>query len=158
MALQNLEKRIQKLQAFNFGEELITIVSENLDKLPVYVREQLAAGKDGNDEPAKIFDNTEYSPKTIAIKKKKGVGLGAVTDRVTNYMSGDFYNSIDEKMEGQVFEPDSDVSYFGDIRLRSSDALLDIDRKNRLDFAQTITVPAIKAALLAKTGLTIISG
>jgi hypothetical protein len=158
MPLQDLENRIQKLQAFDFGQELETIVSENIDKLPTYIKEQLAAGRDGNDEPAKIFDRDTYSPATIEIKKAEGQGLGAVTDRITNYMTGEFYNSITERVEGQVFEADSDVSYFGDIRLRSSDALLNINERNRLDFAQTVTLPAIREALLTKTGLAITHG
>jgi hypothetical protein len=158
MPFQDLENRINKLQAFDFGQELQEIVSDNLDKLPVYLKEQLAAGRDGNDQPTTIFGRHGYSPKTVEIKQANGVGLGAVTDRITNYMSGDFFNSITEKLEGQVFEADSEVSYFGDIILRSPEALLDIDQRNRLDFATTITLPAIKQALLSKTGLTITNG
>jgi hypothetical protein len=158
MPLQDFENRIQKLQAFDFALELETIVSDNIDKLPVYLKEQLAAGRDGDGEPVKIFDRAEYSPKTIEIKKAEGQGLGAVTDRITNYMTGEFYNSITEKVEGQVFEADSDVPYFGDIRLRSSDSLLKINERNRLDFATNVTLPAIKEALLTKTGLAITHG
>lgn len=151
------EEWIARLQAFDFGQELRTIVSDNLDKLPVYLKEQLAAGQDGDGNATTIFGRSGYSPRTVAIKEANGVGLGAVTDRVTNYMSGDFFNSMVEKMEGDVFETDSDVAYFGDITLRSTPNQLFINEQNRLDFANTVTLPAIKEALLAKTGLEITS-
>jgi hypothetical protein len=155
MPLDDFQNKIDSLRYFDFGEELQVIVSDNLDKLPPFITKQLEAGKDGHGQSATIFDSTEYRPRTIAIKKEKGVGLGAVTDRVTNYMSGDFYHSLKMEMEGQVFEADSDVSYFGDIRLRSQDSLLEVDEPNRKEFAETVTLPAIKESLLQKTGFVI---
>jgi hypothetical protein len=158
MPLDDLQNRINKLQAFDFGQELQTIISDNLEALPVYLKQQLAAGKDGNDEPNTIFGRSGYSPRTVEIKEANGVGLGAVTDRITNYSSGEFYNTVREELEGRVFSADSDVPYFADIRLYSSESLLKINERNRLDFANTITLPAIKAALLSKTGLKITGG
>lgn len=155
MPLDDFAQRISKLQAFDFGQELQTIVEDNLDKLPPMIEEQLAEGKGGDDKPSTIFGRAGYSPKTVAIKEANGQGLGAVTDRITNYMTGAFFESIRVETEGQVFEADSDVSYFGDIALYSSPALLEVDPEHRLEFAETVTLPAIKESLLAKTGLTI---
>lgn len=153
--LDDFENRITSLRGFDFGQELATIIDNNSEKITDLVRKQLEAGVDGNNEPNKIFDRTEYRPLTIEIKQKTGVGLGAVTDRVTNYMTGDFYRSLKTDVQGNVFEEDSDVSYFGDIRLYSSDALLEVNEQNRKEFAETVTLPGIQEALLSKTGLKI---
>lgn len=155
--LDDLAQRIAKLQAFDFSQELQTIVEDNVDKLPPMIREQLEQGKDGDDKPATIFGRSGYSPRTVEIKKANGSGLGAVTDRITNYMTGEFYNSLEVKTEGQVFEADSDVPYFGDITLYSQPELLEVDEEHRLEFAETVTLPAIKESLQAKTGLIITS-
>lgn len=153
--LDDFENRISVLRAFDFGQELQTIVENNSEKITDLVRKQLAAGIDGNNEPNKIFDRTEYRPLTIEIKNARGSGLGAVTDRITNYMTGAFYESLKTDVEGNVFEEDSDVSYFGDIRLYSSEVLLEVNEENRKEFAETVTLPGIQEALLAKTGLKI---
>lgn len=148
---------IDDLTAFDFGQELQTIVEDNADKLVPMIREQLAQGKDGDDKPNTIFGRSGYSPKTVAIKEANGVGLGAVTDRITNYMTGDTYESLKVNVDGQVFEADSDVPYFGDIVLYSSAALLEVDEEHRLDFGENVTLPAIREVLLTKTGLEIVS-
>lgn len=155
MPFDGLQNLISKLDAFDFGAELETIVEENKDKIPDLIRKQLEAGKDGNDVPNTIFGRSGYSPKTVEIKRANGVGLGAITDRITNYMTGAFQESLEVKVSGQVFEADSDVSYFGDITLYSSPELLFVDEENRREFANEVTIPGIRAALLSKTGLTI---
>lgn len=155
MPLDDFQNTIDKLTAFDFGQELQTIVEENVDKLAPLIKEQLAEGIDGEDRPNTIFGRAGYSPKTVEIKETNGEGLGAVTDRITNYMTGAFYNSLEVKTEGDLFEADSDVPYFGDITLYSSPELLDVDESNRQEFADDVTLPAIKEALLAKTGLII---
>lgn len=155
MPLDDLKERIEKLQAFDFGREMEEIVADNLDKITPMIKEQLEAGKDGEDKPNTIFGRSGYSPKTVEIKQTNGQGLGTVTDRITNFMSGDFYESLRTEMEGRVFEEDSDVSYFGDITLYSSPVLLDLDEEHRKEFGENITLPAIKERLLEKTGLEI---
>lgn len=158
MPLDNFKELIDNLTAFDFGQEMETIVSDNLDKLPPMIRDQLAEGKDGDDKPNTIFGRSGYSPKTVAIKQANGKGLGAVTDRITNYMSGDTYESLVVNMDGETYEADSDVPYFGDIVLYSSPALLEVDEDHRREFGETITLPAITDALLTKTGLKITNG
>lgn len=153
--LDDFAERIAKLQAFDFGQALQTAVEDNADKLPSMIREQLEEGKDGNDKPNTIFGRNGYSPRTVEIKQANGVGLGAVTDRVTNYMTGAFYESLEMKTEGQLIEADSDVPYFGDITLYSDGALLDVDKDHRLEFAENYTMPSVEAQLLEKTGIVV---
>lgn len=155
MPLNQFKELIDDIRKFNFGQELQEIVADNAEKITPYVLQQLAAGKDGDNKPNTIFGRKGYSPKTVEIKEANGQGLGRVTDRVTNYMTGEFYETMFTKVEGQVFEEDSPVSYFGDITLYSSDALLEVNEDNRRDFGQKVTLPEITDRLLAKTGLLI---
>lgn len=153
MPLQDFENTINKMQAFDFGQELLTIVADNTEKLADYVKEQLAVGTDGDDKPNTIFGRKGYSQKTVEIKQANGVGLGAETSYITNYMTGEFYNTLLMKTEADTFEADSPVSYFGDITLYSSEDLLKVDEIHRKDFGETVTLPGISEALLSKTGL-----
>jgi len=153
MPLDEFASTISKLQSFDFGQELDKIVDDNKDQLPPMIREQLAAGKDGEQKPNTIFGRSGYSPKTVALKEANRQGLGAVTDRITNYDTGAFYESLQMKKDGQQLEADSDVPYFGDITLYSDDVLLDVDEPHRKEFAETVTMPAFKEVLLIKTGL-----
>lgn len=157
MPLGQFKKLIDDLRSFDFEKEQQEIVAANAEAITPYVLEQLAAGKDGDGKENTIFGRRGYSPKTVAIKEANGEGLGRVTDRITNYMTGQFYETMFTKVEGEVFEEDSPVDYFGDITLYSSDALLEVNEENRKDFGQKITLPGITGRLLAKTGLLITS-
>lgn len=153
MPLDNFKSLIDNLAAFDFGRSMQTAVDGNADKLPDMVREQLTAGKDGDGNDNKIFGSDTYAAKTIDIKKKEGKCLGAVTDYITNFMTGDFYESLEMKPEDGALDMDSDVPYFGDIRLYSSPALLEVDEDNRRTFANEYVMPAVEEDLQLKTGL-----
>lgn len=153
--LDPFKRLIDSLSAFDFGAEMRNVVDENINELTPAVQDQLSKGFDGNDNQNTVFGKQEYSQKTISIKEAKGVGLGRETGYVTNYMSGDFYRSLVFKTDGDVFEADSDVPYFGDIRLYSDPALLEVDEANRKEFAEAYTLPGVAAALKQKTGLVI---
>lgn len=153
--LEGLNTFIKNLRKFDFAIAMNKSIEQNKDVLSDMVRKQLEAGKDGNDTPNTIFGRSGYSPRTVNIKTYNGTGLGKVTDRVTNYMTGDFYSSLVATFEGQVFELDSDVPYFGDIRLYSKDALLEVSESNRRDFAEAYTLPGVAQQLKTKTGLII---
>lgn len=155
MPLDNFKSLIDNLRAFDFGKSMQTAVEAYADQLPDMVREQLTAGKDGDGNENKIFGRDTYAPKTIEIKKREGKGLGAVTDYITNYMTGAFYESLEMKPEYDALDMDSDVPYFGDIRLYSSPALLEVDEDNRRTFANEYVMPAVEDDLKAKTGLVV---
>lgn len=153
--LDDFKNRISALQSFDFGQELNNIVEQNADKIPNALAEQLAQGKDGNNEPVLLNGNPEYAPFTIEIKDRFGKGLGAVTDRVTNYMTGAFYQDMKTSVENDAFETVSDVPYFDDIIERSGSIVMELDESSRIEFGQNVTLPAIKEILKTKTGLTI---
>lgn len=153
--LDDFKNRIAALQAFDFGKELNDIVEKNADKIPDLLAQQLAQGKDGNNEPVTLNGNTEYAPFTIEIKDRFGKGLGAVTDRITNYMTGAFYQDMKTTVENDAFETVSDVPYFDDIIERSGSVVMNLDESSRIEFGQKVTLPGIKEVLKSKTGLEI---
>jgi len=153
MPFAGIEKMISQLQAFDPHAELLNIVSSNTEVLADYIRDQLSQGLDGNDQPNTIFGKEEYANATVFIKLSEGSGLGAVVDYITNYMTGDFYASLKVNVEGDLFDADSDVPYFGDIRLYSSEALLKVNAEHRLQFAKEYVIPGMAVVLLQKTNL-----
>lgn len=153
--LDDFKNRIASLNSFDFGKELTNIVEQNADKIPDILAQQLAQGKDGSGEPVLLNGNPEYAPFTIEIKERFGKGLGAVTDRVTNYMTGAFYQDMKTAVENDAFETVSDVPYFEDIIERSGSIVMELDESSRIEFGQQVTLPAIKEVLKSKTGLTI---
>lgn len=68
--LDDFKNRIAALQSFDFGQELNNIVEQNADKIPDALAQQLAQGKDGNNEPVLLNGSPEYSPFTIEIKDR----------------------------------------------------------------------------------------
>jgi hypothetical protein len=98
MAFADLQNKISSLSAVDFGEELFSIIDANTQLLADMQREQMATGLDANNEPVLATTGAGYTPYTIQVKKAIGVGLGAETSVVTNYMTGAFYNSLQKKV------------------------------------------------------------
>lgn len=140
MSLDNLLNTIHSLSAFDAEKEQLEIVEENKERLVQLQQEQLAAGigKDGR----KRID--EYRPFTKFIKKTKGVGLGRVTDRVTFFMTGNLYGSLEAKLNGSLFSIESPLPTFDKMveRITPDDYGLDYDQ--RLEFATEIVLPQIQ--------------
>lgn len=155
MPLDAFKNTIDMLRAFDFGAAQEKAVEDNVDELPAMVREQLAGGEDGDGNDNTIFGRDTYAPKTIEIKKEKGVGLGAVTNYITNYMTGQFYETVEVKMENGAFELKSDVPYFEEIKQYSSSALLEVSEEHRLEFAEDFVMPSVENDLLQETGLVV---
>src|SRR5690349_16897282 len=128
--LDDFKNRIASLQSFDFGKELNEIVEQNSDKIPDILAQQLAQGKDGNNEPVTLHGEYQYSPFTVRYKQDVGQGLGAVTDRITNYMTGAFYQDMKTTVENDAFETASDVPYFDDIIERSGSIVMELDESS----------------------------
>jgi hypothetical protein len=144
MALDGFQDTLSKFAALDFNQELLLIVEENTPTLEQLQRDQMATGLDADGQPVNAAYGPYYRPYTIEQKKKFGVGLGAVTDRVTNYMTGSFYESLQKKVYSNgIVESNSNVSYFEDILTRSGEKALDLNEENRLLFAHEIVVPSI---------------
>src|SRR6185503_5525236 len=91
MPLNNLRNRIQKLQKFNLESYVTAIINSNSDYLANLLSLQLSQGKDSDNQNVTVFGRDYYSDSTVFEQTRYGSGLGKVTDRITNYLSGDFY-------------------------------------------------------------------
>lgn len=151
MGLENFERKIATLERFNWQQELIEIITDNVDELEQLQREQMASGKDshGNDT---TLDGAGYAPYTMLYKSLYGEGIGADTDKVTGYMTGDLYSRLKAVVSGTDVNIESDVPYFLDLLKRTGEQWTGLDEEKRKEFASNIVLPAIKdrftAALL----------
>lgn len=151
MALTQFKNLISDLQSFDFGAEQNRIINDTKDEVADSLKSQMASGKDGNGNDIR----PAYSPMTIFLKKEHGIGLGAVTDRVTFYMTGAFYSGLNTRVSGSMFDFDSNVSYISKIIQRSGEKVLELSKANRMDYANDVLMPLFSQVLKLKTGLKI---
>ena len=150
MPLENLEKLITGLQAFNAHDEFTAIVEANKEELTALEREQLSygVGRDGGPRA------DEYRPYTKMIKSLYGVGLGAVTDRVPFFMTGDLYQSLTTRISGDVFNTTSSLPTFDKMIERIGQDNYGLDEQQRIVFATETAMPAYRERFKQVTGLT----
>jgi hypothetical protein len=139
MPLEAFANTIQSLERFDFGLELYNIVQANKEKLVDLQQEQLSEGigKDGR------FRSDGYAPLTKFLKKKYGQGLGAVTDRVTFFMTGDLYRSMYPAVTKDDFQVISQLPTFDKMVDRIGEDNYGLDEGQRLIFATEIVEPEI---------------
>lgn len=157
MALDNLISLIDRLQRFDSHSELRAIVENNTDVIAELQKQQMSEGLDSNGKETVLKDNAAfgfgYRPFTIRIKEEQGQGLGAVTDRVTGYMTGALYDSLKSNVAGEVFMQQSSVPYFNELKERTGPQWMGLNMGKRKVFAEEVTLPEFKKVLLDKTGL-----
>lgn len=152
MDFTNLENIINGLKSLNSREEVAKIIEDNSQVLVDMEMDQLSKGidKSGNTR----IDS--YRPFTIKEKQRIGQGLGAVTDHVTFFMTGELYDSLGFKMNGDEFSIQSPLEKFdtmllrinGDTSLHSSEGdNYGLDPENRLEYATKITLPEFAKVL-----------
>lgn len=153
MPLNNLYNRIVALQEFDVQKETIDIINENGEYMVNLLKEQLAAGKDMDGNNVTVFGRPEYSARTVFEKKEYGIGLGEVTDRITNYMTGEFYNSIYVAAIGSSFIFDSAISYFPEIIEQSGDRIMGLNARNLRKFSEEILKPQLLLRFKSKVNV-----
>lgn len=146
--MDDLKTVINKLKAFSFKDEMIAVITQNKDTIPDMQAEQLAIGlkSDGN----KILP--EYAPFTIQEKMRK-TGLSGVYNHVTFYDTGELYSSLTAEITGENYDVKSPSFKWAKAIERSGKRIVGLTEANRSEFAKTITLPGVKKALKAKTGL-----
>jgi hypothetical protein len=144
MALDDLEGKIIAFEAIDFKQELTNVIEDNTELLVNIQQAQLASGFDAEGKAVQATIYPSYSPYTIKQKKKYGVDLGAVTDRVTNYMTGAMYNSMTKKVEGDNVTTDSNVGYFAERKQWSGEKAFDLNESYRREFAEEKVIPYIQ--------------
>jgi hypothetical protein len=149
MALTELKNTIARLKAFDFHEELQTVVEENREVIADLQAEQLAKGvkSDGNEI------NPPYSPFTVEQKQKHGVGLGRITDHVTFYDTGEMYSLMRAEVSGDQYEITNSSFKFDKMKKRSGERVVGLNDSSKRTFAEEITIPNIKKVFKQKTGL-----
>lgn len=149
MALLQLEKFLHQIKEFDARKEVIEIVMENGEELVKLQQEQLSHGVDVTG--AHRID--EYRPLTIFLKNKFGQGLGAVTDRVTFFMTGELYGSLKPVIHDEKFQIKSPLPTFDKMVDRIGDENYGLSPDQRFEFATVVLLPNFARRLEEKTGI-----
>lgn len=144
MPLLGLENLIGRLSTFSMEDTISSIISENADILLFLLKKQLAAGKDGNGDFVTLYGNAYYHELTVNYKLEFGVGLGAQTDWITNYMHGAFYESLYVIQNGNKVIITSDLDYFDKIIDRSGSIIMKLSKESMNVFKKEIIEPQLK--------------
>jgi hypothetical protein len=162
MPFPGIEKLVSDLEAFDFGKEMDTIVNTYADQLGDLQREQWYEGKDrdGNwirplytEDP--FFETPKQALAYAKWKQKITPNPNRPLEVPNLIINGYFYSTIKPKVEGRVF--DFDTNEFGDDVLADHPNAAGLDPEKRLEFADTFTMPEIRFSLFEKTGLYITS-
>jgi hypothetical protein len=144
MGYEDIISRIKKVQEFDPVAETMDIIEKNADFIKELLRGQLASGRDGQGKPVTLFGRDFYADSTIFYKERHGVGIGKITDHITNYDSGTFYSMLKVRTAESVFEITSDVEYFNDIIARSGSVIMELDSVNMARLANEVVIPQLK--------------
>lgn len=143
----SLESKANAIASFSFAEETEKIIRANEGFLIKLLQDQLSAGFGGDEEPIRLFGSTEYSKETIRLKSLFGSPpYGKITDHVTLFMHGEFYNSLKFFYDGKEFFFVSNVSYADNILFRSGDKVIELTRYSMSVFQEEILKPQLLAA------------
>jgi len=114
-------KFIKKVKQFEAPKELEEVLEVESRDIVNAIKIQLSRGIDGNGENV-------YLTRPIGGRKFYNyVGLGAVVDHITNYMSGGFYNSIFvETFSDGSWQVKSDSPLIGLIKERSGPDIINL--------------------------------
>jgi hypothetical protein len=163
MPFPGIEKLMTDLEAFDFGREMEEIVNAYAPDLGDLQREQWyeGRGRDGDyirpfysEDP--YFETPKQAKAYAAWKQKITPNPKRPEDVPNLIINGYFYSSLKPKIEGRVF--DFDTNEFGDKVLEEHPNAAGLDPERRQEFADTFTTPEIQFRLKEKTGLNITLG
>lgn len=144
--LQDLERFVENFGRFDWEAEQLKIIEENKYRLERLQAVQWSNSSDKEGKEVRLRDNElfgfGYSPVTIRLKKKYGVGLGRVTDHVTLFQTGALYREIFATITRVEFKLSSRVPYFTGLMLRTGD-VTGLNLEMRTKFAEQIVLPSI---------------
>lgn len=143
MALNDLKKRIQALQRVDIPAAMQELIMANQEVLIELLHIQMESGLSGNEEPIMLNGEPEYRWRTIKYKRRYGSGPGAITDRITLYMFGEFWNTMFVEAEGASYSVRSPVSYFDKIIARSGPDVMKLNKESMDIFMRYYIVPGI---------------
>ena len=150
MSILNSIKKLKKLSSFDIIKESIEVINLHSEYLETMIRFQLQSGFDGDGKEVTlkrkggVFPN--YAPLTVKLKEEYAFGIGAITNRITNYFTGTFAHSIKFVTNGTTFEAISDVPYFTDIIKQSGSGkrIMELSKPNVEKFKREILIPELQ--------------
>jgi len=137
--MQTIQEHLAKLRGFNFQDELQVIIEDNKERVADLQADQLSQGLRNDGRQI----NPQYTKYTVAAKQQFGVGLGAVTDRVTFYDTGELYKSLRVKVTPTTFTIQSDNFKFDKMIKRSGKETVGLSKDYCDMFVQSYTKPII---------------
>jgi hypothetical protein len=159
--LDNFKSLIDKLTAFDFGQEMTNIVEDNEEKIADLQREQMLEGRGVDGDYIRPFysENPYFKRPGAALryaqwKQKITPNPKRPLDVPNLFITGVFHDSLFVEVNAPVFEVKTDVSFGKDVFSVHQNAQ-GLDEDSRMQFAEEVTLPSIKASLLEKTGLVI---
>jgi len=151
MAKFNGFKRfLQKIRTFIAAKEVDEEIKLDSGEIVKMVQIQLARGTDGLGEPVYLTDmfgkkKYYYAMRTIRRKDIIGIGLGSITDHITNYMTGAFYQSLFVETYGDgSWQVLSDSPLIELIKQRSGDAIIDLSPESQRYLLQNKIAPDLQ--------------
>lgn len=149
-----MENLIKSLGSFDTEREVEIIVENGAERITELMQDQLSAGIDSTGQQR----NDSYEAFTIRYKEEFGQGLGAVTDHVTFFMTGENYNALETKVTGGQYEITSKIlggvgSKFEKMVARITPQLFGLDPQSKEDFRDNIVIPHFSQVLQQQTGL-----
>lgn len=150
MALDNLRNDIINFQSFDWAFELENIVETNKDALVQLQEDQWWEGKDSEGQPIAL-EGRGYSKRTFEIKTAKGQPTDRVTLRDTNAL----YSSLQATVNDGEFALKGNTEYEAELIERTGEQVYGLDQEKREQFANSITLPAIRTIFHEKTGYVI---
>lgn len=144
--LTELENTISLIESIDIEVIAQEIIYELHDVIVSLVKLQMEKGVGGDDNPVRLY-GLGYAPSTIEIKSEFGVGLGAEIRWVTNYMSGEFYNSLFLQQSGENFEILSSSPLYDKIIARSGKQLLQLNTVSRQILQEEYVIPMLQERL-----------
>lgn len=137
MNLDNLFDTINNLKKFDFEVEFQEQVVSKSPELLERIKDQLASGLNGDGSLASIDNRFEYRHWTKE-RKIKLTGTAGEIGFITNYMSGEFYDTLAVIEDEDGFYFTSSVPYFPEIVRRGNRTLLQINQENVSDVKEEI--------------------
>jgi hypothetical protein len=146
------EKFLENINAFSAEKVVEQQLVLDKAEIVIMVKLQLESGIDGNDDPVYLYRRgarrKDYARYTIQQKDMFGVGIASITDHITNYMSGEFYNSIyvDVYSNGN-FEVKSRSSLYELIKFRSGADIINLSPSSEQWLFEQYIAPDIQAEI-----------
>lgn len=151
MSLEDLKRRIKKLQEIDIPVAVQNALIENEDAIIYLLHTQMESGLSGSGEPIMLYGEPEYRWRTIKYKRRFGSGPGAITDRITLYMFGEFWNTMYMVIKGEEFSIKSPVSYFDKIIARSGPDVMKLNKESMDILMRYYIVPRIRELVIDAT-------